>query len=63
MGDSILDSINTDGANVNREGRDIGKSGDYVASWAEHSLPPDQVRGASQSSDGGFGRFRLISQK
>lgn len=50
VGDSILDSINGDGANnANREGgRDVNadRDGHHVASWAEHALPPDQVSGA-----------------
>ncbi|CAM9153035.1 unnamed protein product [Ectocarpus sp. 4 AP-2014] len=42
VGDSILDSINGDAAHTQRDGRD--SSSDHVASWANHSLPPDQVQ-------------------
>ncbi|CAM9314319.1 unnamed protein product [Ectocarpus sp. 12 AP-2014] len=42
VGDSILDSINGDAVHTQREGRD--SSSDHVASWANHSLPPDQVQ-------------------
>lgn len=42
VGDSILDSINGDAVHTQREGRD--SSSDHVASWANHSLPPDQVK-------------------
>lgn len=52
VGDSILDSINGDGTNVNQDGRGVDNDNhddgdDHVASWAGHALPPDQVRGAS----------------
>eukprot|EP00903_Cladosiphon_okamuranus_P007567 g7341.t1 len=61
VGDSILDSINGDAADVNQEGRGVGNGNhgygdDHVASWAEHALPPDQVQLlydlAAQSSRG-----------
>ncbi|CAB1108357.1 unnamed protein product [Ectocarpus sp. CCAP 1310/34] len=42
VGDSILDSINGDAVHTQREGR--YSSSDHVASWANHSLLPDQVQ-------------------
>lgn len=47
VGDSLLDSICKDNTTGRREGLTTNGEGivsdDHVASWAEHSLPPDQV--------------------
>eukprot|EP00752_Nemacystus_decipiens_P003151 g2918.t1 len=63
VGDSILDSVNGEGANVVREGRDAdADDGVHIASWAEHALPPDQVQLlydlAARNSRGRRGRGR-----
>ncbi|CBJ30814.1 excinuclease ABC subunit B [Ectocarpus siliculosus] len=44
VGDSILDSINGDAVHTQREGEGRDSSSDHVASWANHSLLPDQVQ-------------------
>ncbi|CAM9432236.1 unnamed protein product [Ectocarpus fasciculatus] len=44
VGDSILDSISGDAVHTHREGQGRDSSSDHVASWANHSLPPDQVQ-------------------